>query len=160
MVVVIAILSTMILGTFGSLRARAEKANCVSNLKNLYYGASAYLQDQGHWPQVPSTLVAAGGNEYAKLWEAALQPYGLSRYSWVCPTQQRSLGNPNLSDSQNIRTDYDATPFDSSPHTPYRWSTQPWFVEHGSVHDGGPLLIFSSGQVESLNDVAPPLSGS
>jgi len=60
------------------------------------------------------------------------------------------LNNPDLTVPKNQRVDYNATPFDPEPQTPYKWTTQPWFVEVGNFHGEGPLIIFSSGQVKSL----------
>jgi hypothetical protein len=54
----------------------------------------------------------------------------------------------------NIRVDYYATPFDASPRTPYRWSTQPWFIEKGSPHPGGNLIIYEDGAVLTLVQAA------
>jgi prepilin-type N-terminal cleavage/methylation domain-containing protein len=150
-IVVIAILASMFLGGMGSMRARAERANCSANLRSLYGGASAYIQQQGQWPQIEVRLLQSDREEYARQWIAALKPYGLTQANWTCPTQHRILGSPDL--AKHPRVDYNATPFDSRPRTPFTWTTQPWFVEHASVHDGGPLLIYSDGRVLSLSDV-------
>jgi hypothetical protein len=105
---------------------------------------------QGHWPQVSPRLARDDSKEYARLWIEALRPYGLTQENWVCATQQRSLGGPDLTRKDSARVDYNATPFDDRPYTAYLWPTQPWFVEHASVHDGGPLLIYTNGQVVTL----------
>lgn len=151
-IVIIAILAVLLAGSAGSFRARAERASCVANLQNLYAGAASYIADQGHWPQIDPGLVETQPKQYAGQWIAALAPYGLSRKNWVCPSQQRALGSPDINLADNTRTDYDAMPFDSGLRTPYTWPTQPWFVEHAAEHDGGPLIIFTSGEVLSLTD--------
>ncbi len=152
-IAIIFILVTLLVGSYASLRGRAEKGSCVSNLLNLYSGASSYVQDQGHWPQVETRMLQGGHTQqYGMEWVKALSPYGVSRQNWVCPTVQRAMGNPDLGIDHNVRTDYNATPFDAKPRTAYNWATQPWFVEHASEHEGGPLLIYANGQVMSVSN--------
>lgn len=151
--VVIAILITMLLPAAERLKGRAERMNCASNLGALYIAASAYIQDHGHWPQVPSSLIRGSPRLYANTWIEKFAPYKISRVNWICPTIQRVSGEPDYRVSKNHRIDYLATPFDDHYSTPYRWATQPWFVERGNVHGRGNQLIYSSGKVESLLDV-------
>jgi prepilin-type N-terminal cleavage/methylation domain-containing protein len=149
-IVVIGILVLLITGVVQGIKGRAAKANCIVNLRNLFAGAAAYVEHQGRWPQVPPKLIKSKPEEYAREWIAALAPYGITQPSWICPTQDEILGRPDL--TKKPRVDYNATPFDAKPRTPYKWARQPWFVEHASVHDGGPLLIYSDGSVLSLKD--------
>ena len=132
------------------MRARAAKANCMVNLRNLFVAAASHVQDQEKWPQIQVRLIQSNPKEYAKQWIAALSPYGIAQPSWICPSQQEILGGPDL--SENPRVDYNATPFDAKPRTAYKWARQPWFVEHASVHDGGPLLICADGAVMSMKE--------
>lgn len=149
-IAVIAILLTMVFAITETMQARAEKSKCMANLRGLYSGAAFYVIDQGHWPQIDPTLVRDDSTEYAKLWIEALRPYGLSQENWICATQHRALGSPDYTKPEGMRVDYNATPFDDRPNTAYLWPTQPWFVEHASVHDGGPLLIYTSGRIVTL----------
>lgn len=153
-IVIIGILAVLLIGATDSWRARAEKAKCLTNLSGLYVGASSYIQEQGSWPQVDPHLVVGQGNVYAMQWFKALQPYGISRAVWVCPTIQRGLNYPDLTDSNLARADYLATPFDTGARTPYKWSTQPWFIEKTSSHPGGNLMIFADGLTLTLIDAA------
>jgi hypothetical protein len=150
--VIMSILMVLLLKATDTMRARAEKANCVSNLKNLYTGTATYLVDRGQWPQIPAKLVREDAKEYARLWINSLAPYGMSQKNWICPTQHRSLNTPDLTKDENRRVDYNATPFDSRPNTPYLWPRQPWFVEHASSHDGGPLLIMTNGKILTMEE--------
>ena len=150
-ILIIGILLTMLVAISDSVRARADKANCMANLRGLYSGASSYVTDQGHWPQIDPLMSRDNSNEYARQWIDALRPYGLSQVNWICGSQQRALGAPDLTEKNYARVDYNGTPFDNRPHTAYLWPTQPWFVEHASVHDGGPLLIYTNGQVVTLS---------
>ena len=151
--VIISILMVLLLKVTDTMRARAEKANCLSNLKNLYTGAAGYVMDHQQWPQIPPTLVRQNSKEYAKLWINALAPYGISQQNWLCPTNQRSLNGPDMTKDENRRVDYNATPFDSKPGTPYLWPRQPWFVEHSSAHDGGPLMILTNGKLMTMEQM-------
>jgi hypothetical protein len=64
------------------------------------------------------------------------------------------LGNPDLSDPNNVRIDYAATTFDDKPLTPHQWPKQPWFAEGGDVHGHGNLIIFTDGSISDLRTVA------
>lgn len=154
--VIISILMVLLLKLTDTMRARAEKASCVANLRNLYAGAAGYVMDRGEWPQIAGDLVRKDSKEYAKLWINALAPYGISQQNWLCPTQHRSLNAPDMTNDENRRLDYNATPFDSKPNTPYLWPKQPWFVEHASSHDGGPLLILTDGKIITLREAIGP----
>jgi len=151
--VIVLILAVLLFPAVNIVRARAEKVRCTGNLRNLYYGANAYVQDKGSWPQINPVLMKTKSEEYASEWIAALEPYGLPRDVWICPTLQRNMNNPDYSKPVNTRTDYFATPFDSKRLTPYQWQTQPWFIERGSVHGNGNLMIFTDGRIVALNDL-------
>jgi prepilin-type N-terminal cleavage/methylation domain-containing protein len=154
-----AILMLMLAQSLGGFQNRADFSLCVTNLRSIYVAASAYIQEQGHWPQINPKLIVNGGTQYADQWYDALKKFGIARKVWVCPTVQRQLKSPDLDRSQNYRTDYISTPFDDKPLTPYRWSNQPWFIEKSSSHPGGNLMIFSDGQAMPMKDAlrrAPP----
>lgn len=151
-ITIIAILAVIGAGVFSDMRTRADKVKCTANLKNLYAGAEAYRQDQGRWPQIDPALLSSRATEYYTQWIGALQPYGLGIQNWLCPTNQRMLGNPDMTNPKNVRIDYLPTPFDDKPMTPQRWPKQPWFIERGAVHEGGNLLIFTNGQVSTLKE--------
>lgn len=149
-IIVLAILLLMLAPVYTQIVRRMERTSCISNLKNLHVAADSYLQDHRMWPQVGTRGVDA--KVVATTWISTLQPYGLTQPNWVCPTMQKQLLNPDLSDPDNARIDYMATPFDRNPMTPMRWSTQPWFVENGDVHGNGNLLVFPDGHVQELGD--------
>lgn len=151
-VVVISILAVMLFPIIGSLRERGEKVKCISNLRSLHIAANTYIQAKGNWPQIGSALMATDNKEYARLWIAALAPFGITEQVWVCPTVQRLSGAPDLKDPQHRRVDYIATPFDDKQFTPFKWAAQPWFAERGS-HGDGNLVIFADGSVKSLGDI-------
>ena len=159
-ITIIGILLTMVFSITETINARAEKSKCMANLRGLYSGAACYVTDQGHWPQIDPTLARDDSKEYANLWITALGPYGLSQQNWICATQHRALGSPDLTRKDGARVDYNATPFDDRPNTAYLWSTQPWFVEHAAVHDGGPLLIYTNGRILTLAEAMRTRSSS
>jgi prepilin-type N-terminal cleavage/methylation domain-containing protein len=151
-IVVIAILASMLMSVYAGIQQRADKANCSGNLKSLYTGAALYVQEHEHWPQIDARLSTTDSKSYALQWYDAFRPYNMSEINWVCPTVQRSFGNPNLKLRDNARIDYLSTPFDNRPMTPYLWPKQPWFIERGAVHTGGNLMIFTNGQVSTLGE--------
>lgn len=150
-IVVIAILAVILAPGFSYLLARAQKAKCIGNLQSLHVATNSYIQDNQHWPQI-------SGNGYqdstvAKLWLAALSPYGLTQINWVCPTVQRDLQSPDLADPANARVDYLAMPFGTEPRAPFLYSTQPWFIEVGNVHGNGQEIIYPDGHIEEALDI-------
>ena len=114
-------------GVFSDMKTRAEKVQCMANLRSLYAGAEAFRQDQSRWPQVDPVLLTNGGTQYYEQWIAALKPYGFGISNWICPTNQRMMNRPDMNDPKNVRIDYLATPFDDKPLTPHLWPKQPWF---------------------------------
>ena len=146
--VIIGILLVMIVPVVEGIRERTERSACMSNLRNLYAAASAYITQHGHWPQVDPAGLRTG--QYAKDWIAELEPFGISRKNWICPSMQRAQGNPDYTQEKYIRVDYISTNFDDHPNTPYKWQSQPWFGETGAMHGEGPLLICSDGKVHEL----------
>jgi prepilin-type N-terminal cleavage/methylation domain-containing protein len=148
--VIICVLATMLLAISGNMQDRAKRVHCMSNLKNLFAGAAAHLQEHGMWPQIATTDIH--GAEFANAWIDALAPYGITRETWICPTYQRHIGNPDYHSRESARTDYLATPFDARQMTPYRLTGQPWFVERAGMHGDGNLMIFPDGSVISLGE--------
>ena len=132
----------------------------MGNLRNLYAAASLYVQQNGSWPQIDTHLLTTDKKAYAAAWIAALQPMGVAANCWICPTIQHNSGGSNYLDPNHVRIDYIPMPFDNKQMTPYRWPSQPWFVENADVHGNGNLIIFTDGSTRELNDVrkSPPPS--
>ena len=151
--IIIALLASMVVPLVGEMHSRAQRASCVNNLRGLYVAASACLDSSGHWPQVATGLMMSDAPEYARQWQAALQPYGIAPINWVCPTVQTGLGNPDLNKRENARVDYLATPFDPDPIYPRKYPTHPWFTERGDVHGDGNLVVFANGSIKSLKEI-------
>lgn len=154
-VVIIGILATLLLPVYAGFRARAEKAQCIANLHTLYIAADLFLQRNGSWPQIPRSSSDTDGHEFANAWIDALAPFGPGRKSWICPTMEGLLHNPDYTQPQNARIDYIPMNFDDKPTTPHRWPRQPWFVESGDVHGDGNLLIYTDGSVAEVGDLLP-----
>ncbi len=147
--VVVAILAALIFAAFSSMRSRAQRVQCAANLRNLYLGAELYVQQNGNWPQIPRD--ASGlSPAHAEAWIDALAPFQVSRKTWICPTIQSLLGNPDFYDAAKTRLDYIPVPFDDKPMSPHQWPRQPWFVENGDVHGHGNLVIFTDGSISDL----------
>ena len=150
-IVVIALLCTMLIPLFASLQQKADYGNCTGNLRTLYASASSYIIDKGHWPQIGTTKIQTPA--FADAWIHSLEPYGATRKAWICPAIQRVTKKPDYNKPDKHRIDYLATPFDSHEYTPYRWRSQPWFVEKANVHGSGNLLIFSDSTICDLRGI-------
>lgn len=158
-IIVIAVLATLLFSASSIMRARAQRAQCSANLRNLYIAAESFIQQNGSWPQIRMVSDSdADEQNYARTWINALRPFGPSEKTWICPRIQDLLGNPDLSKEENIRVDYFAMPFDEKPITPHQWPRQPWFVETGDVHGNGNLIIFTDGSISDLKTVATSAS--
>lgn len=149
---IVAILAALSIPVVSSFRSRAQRVQCMGNLRNLYLGAEQFLQQNGSWPQIPRTS-ATTSEEYAKAWINALAPFGPTAKTWICPTIQGLLENPDYLNPENVRIDYMPMTFDDKPATPHEWPRQPWFVERGDVHGKGNLIIFTDGSISDLSSV-------
>jgi prepilin-type N-terminal cleavage/methylation domain-containing protein len=152
--VIIGILVTLSFPVLSAMRARAQRAQCTANLRSLYVAAESFIQQNGSWPQILVSDSDSGEEEYARAWIEALKPFGPTQQTWICPTIQNLLHNPDLSRPENVRIDYVATTFDDKPMTPHQWPRQPWFAEAGDAHGNGNLIIFTDGSISDLKTVA------
>lgn len=153
-IAIVAILAVLAVPLISNMRERAQRAQCAANLKNLAVAANLYLQQNNDvWPQIRPVTAGAAPEDYANAWIAALEPFALTRKTWICPTMQAGLGNPDYSTAENARIDYFATPFDDKPGTSHEWPRQPWFIETGDVHGKGNLILFTDGSISDLNTV-------
>ena len=150
---IVAILAALAVPVIAKLRERAQRAACTSNLRNLAVAANLFLQQHDSWPQIPPAGDASSEEEFAEAWIAALAPFGPIRKTWICPTIQNLLRNPDYSTPATARIDYIATPFDDKPMSPREWPRQPWFIETGDVHGNGNLIIFTDGSISDLKTV-------
>ena len=167
---IIAILVVFTLPVLAKLRARAQRVQCTANLKSLHVGTQLYMHEHQQWPQIRlGSENAAGWDAFAKRWIDALTPYGPSAKTWICPTRQNHIGNPDYTQSGNERVDYIPTPFDDKPTTPHDIGTPnksgktvpvPWFSEAEDVHGNGNLLIFADGSVTDLKTITGNVSAS
>jgi prepilin-type N-terminal cleavage/methylation domain-containing protein len=153
-VAIVGILAILAVPLVSNMRERAQRAQCAANLKNLAVGTNLYLQQNNDvWPQIHPIVAGQSDEDFANAWIAALEPFAVSRKTWICPTNQAGLGNPDYSTADTARIDYFATPFDDKPGTSHEWPRQPWFIETGSVHGNGNLIIFTDGSISDLNTV-------
>jgi prepilin-type N-terminal cleavage/methylation domain-containing protein len=150
---IVGILAALTVPVFSALRARAQRFQCTANLRNLYISADLFLQQNGSWPQIPRTSSETNSEDYAKAWVDALAPFGASSKTWICPTIQDLLSQPDYTEPENARIDYIPMPFDDKPASPHQWPRQPWFIETGNVHGNGNLIIFTDGSISDLNTV-------
>ena len=128
----------------------------MANLRNLYIGAEAYLQQNGSWPQIEEEDSETGE---AAAWIAALKPFGPTEKTWICPTVQALMQNPDYTKAENVRVDYFATSFDDKPTSSHEWPRQPWFAEIADVHGHGNLIIFTDGSISDLKTVLSNQAG-
>jgi prepilin-type N-terminal cleavage/methylation domain-containing protein len=156
---VIVILILLLMPVVSNMQARAQRSQCMANLKTLAVGANLYIQQNGSWPQMDAATAGGTDEEIANWWVAKLEPFTVPRKSWICPTIQNLLGNPDFTQPQNARIDYFTTVFDDKPTTPHEWPRQPWFIERGDVHGNGPLIIFTDGSISDLNTAKSTMSG-
>jgi prepilin-type N-terminal cleavage/methylation domain-containing protein len=153
---IISILVVLLLPALAKMRARAQRVQCMGNLRSLRIAAEQYLQDNNQWPQIRTSSTDTTGSVYAQKWIAALAPYQILPKAWICPTVENLLGNPDYTAAGSERVDYFGMPFDDKPMTPHQWPRQPWFVESADVHGNGQLIIFTDGSIAELKSLIPP----
>ena len=129
----------------------------MANLRSLYVATDVYIQRNGHWPQIYLKNYGTG-EDFANAWIAALEPFGVTRKTWICPAIQSLLHNPDYLEPAHARIDYVSTGFDDKPTSPHQWPRQPWFIETGDVHGNGNLIIFTDGSIAESKDVVPKLT--
>ncbi len=87
-IAIIAILASMLLPALAQAKARAHRATCASNLKQLVFVELLYAEDHNEY-LVPYQLKVPGENPY---WYDLLEPYLKSSEVFVCPTRDISCG--------------------------------------------------------------------
>src|SRR6476646_10160402 len=153
-IAIVAILAVLAVPIVSNFRQRAQRVQCTVNLKNLGIGANLYLQQNNDiWPQIHPPAPGGATEDYANAWIAALEPFSVPRKTWICPTIQAGLNNPDYSTPDVARIDYIPTPFDDKPGTSHEWPRQPWFIETGDVHGKGNLILFTDGSISDLSTV-------
>lgn len=154
--VVIAVLAVLIVSATEQIRARSERVNCTSNLRNLYAGLSSYLTQYERWPQCPHKL---GNEAYDEWWIDELHKVGINEKTWHCPTLLREMHASSYLEAQGgakkskfKQIHYMPTPFDDQPSTPRKWPTQPWLMEIYAGHGSGALMVFPDGSVIAFDE--------
>jgi prepilin-type N-terminal cleavage/methylation domain-containing protein len=141
---ILAILAALITATSPTIFRTMERSRCISNLRNLHVALGLYLNDQGHWPQVPPSIVINSPEEDA-WWRETLKGNMPDR-SWHCPTLVRTAKERNM--EMALRENhYVPTLFDSGQQTPNKWDNMPWAMEIGNNHGSGLLIVDKSGAV-------------
>jgi type II secretory pathway pseudopilin PulG len=95
-IVIIAILGTMLLPVYAGMRKRAQRVQCIANLRNLYLAADIFLQRNGNWSQIALSTSGNGPQDFANAWIDALAPFGPTRQTWICPAVQEVIAQPRL----------------------------------------------------------------
>lgn len=92
-IAILAVLVAILLPVFASVRRKAQRADCTSNMHQLHIACALYAQNaDGFLPPYPSdprdTPGASGGcyRDSSDLLLAALNPYLHSRDVWHCPS--------------------------------------------------------------------------
>ena len=161
MLLAVAVLGSIAIGSFNSLKKRARRQACFANLRSLYHASASYLAEKNAWPQVSSRLIHNDPGEYTRQWRNALSPYGITLKHLTCPSAaiiRRDISKQNQSGEKTDYVDYVATPFAKDPQAPYRYLTQPWFAETTGSHGKANLLILGNGEVKELSEIVNSLT--
>ena len=130
---------------------KSESVVCMNNMRNLLPAFNAYIQDNGHWPQEPVAIWNSNDDvAHEDWWIAQMKPYGLDEKNWQCPTIRRTISSKDPNGRPRLH--YSPTMFDANALTPYKWATQPWFVEIGNMHGRGAHICFPDGSIKTIND--------
>ena len=147
---ILAIVSALAMPAYSFFKRKAEDAVCMSNLRGLHAGFSAYLHDHDFvWPQNPYLEKEGDSaeNDEAKWWFEQLKAYGPTRESWLCASERSNFVADN--DPDVFESSYVPTSFDETPNMAYRYALQPWVIERGGFHDKGQAnAIFPDGHID------------
>lgn len=143
-VVLIAVLVALSFPALEKIRPAAERAICVSNLRNLYAAFSGYATEG--WPQVPKQIKLGSLAEQQWWLEKTQKDLGLTKKAWQCPTIRRQFASTPEKDRPLIH--YLPTPFSKEPNRANKSAQMPWFIEIGNAHGQGNLLVRQNGTVE------------
>jgi type II secretory pathway pseudopilin PulG len=150
-IVIIGILAVLLLPALLRYQEGARRVACVARLKSLYVATSGFMgANEGRWPRIRPTM--SDDAQFAQQWYDVLSPQGLGWEDLVCPSMQRKLGSPKVSDPKLHRMDYVNMFFDDRPGTAMKWPNMPWFLERQDIHGGGQLVILSSGTVVDIKE--------
>jgi prepilin-type N-terminal cleavage/methylation domain-containing protein len=151
-VAILAILVTIVFKYSSGWIGRVEGVRCANNMRSLQVSLASYVQDVGHWPQEPPENSDTSNNDASEdWWLNELKGFGATPEVWMCPSVKRLISKRNSDGRPKIS--YTPTPFDESPFTPYKWSTQPWLIEIGNMHGRGALICYPDGSIKSMDDV-------
>ncbi|MCG8602926.1 MAG: type II secretion system GspH family protein [Verrucomicrobiales bacterium] len=151
---IIALLLAVSAPLLESFRAKARKAKCISHLRTIHSGLLGYTTDKGHWPQMEEDRFDFDENEFFEFWVTVTEPYGVSRDTWVCPSDKKLEYLPKRERDKYIGS-YVTTRFDDKAQTPFRWN-QPWVMERGNFHGKGSHMLLPDG---SVHDTSNPFYG-
>ena len=150
-VIIIVILAVLLLPSLMQYQEKARGVACLARLKGLYVATVGYLgTNEGKWPRIQPTM--SDDVLFAQQWYDILSNHGLGWEDLTCPSVQRKLGNPNVSDKRFHRMDYISTFFDDIPGTPMKWPNMPWFLERQDMHGRGQLVILANGTVVDIRE--------
>ena len=146
-IAIIAVLAAILFSVSGAIQRRAEKAKCISNMKNIGAALGSYTTINGYWPQMPEGL-ASDKRKFWKFWMNVLAP-DIEAEMWICPSVlaaslDEDSGEPEF--GSYVPTDFDAR---SASH-PWRYGKQPWLVETGNHHGDGQHVLYPDGSVQSF----------
>jgi len=145
-----------LLPSLGTMRARAERVVCLSNLRSLHASLASYLTDHRQWPQVPEELPI---NLVPKFWVDSLKEYGTTQKVWICPTLQREhRENPSRFDLYP-EIHYMPAEFDEKAATPHKWPAMPWAIEIGNMHGEGNFVIRADGGIKGMDELIREANG-
>jgi len=156
-VAVVSLLAGMVVVITDKLKQRAEKVVCINQMRTLHSSFVAYVEDVGHWPQLPEDLAGFDSNDFYQFWVKELDPYGASQVTWLCPTHKRKLA-PQMraaaakpGGGELFYGSYAPTVFDKRANTPFRWN-QPWIIERGDFHGSGAHMLMPDGSIRGTQE--------
>lgn len=141
---VLAVLAGILIPGFGAIKRRAEKARCIGNLRTIHAGFDGYLLDKNQWPQLPQGYEEWEETRYFKWWIQSIEPYGVGREVWLCPSDK--ISSDSSEPASEYHSTYAVTHFNPHQYTPYRWQ-QPWAIERGNLHGKGAHILMPDGSI-------------
>ena len=138
---IMALIVVAAVGFTGCANKVLIRNEAAEDLRGLHKAAMKYVEDAGHWPQMPEGLIEGEEKDFFDFWMNALKPYGATKEMWS-HTADQPVGNVS----------YVPTAFDAQRYTAYRWHS-PWFSARGDFGNGAVYVIMPDGSVTSAGEL-------
>ena len=145
---IIALLVAIAVPSYRGIRAKAEKAHSIQNLKSIYTALSGHLNAYRSWPQAPNSSM----EDKFEFWKKTLAAQGLSEEDFIANAHKRRDEEGAYRTGSYLIMEFD--PYDEL--LPRRYENQPWVMEMGNFSGDGAWMIRADGTIDQELPIFQP----